>query len=82
MGKYLEDKVLDSVLENYFNEGVNISKPYKEYPEMVATYKEISKNKRVIEKEALALSANCCKVVPAELGEQIGDYAAVATALL
>ena len=38
--------------------------------------------KRVIEKEALALSANCCKVVPAELGEQIGDYAAVATALL
>lgn len=38
--------------------------------------------KQVIEKEALSLSANCCKVVPALLGEQIGDYAAIATALL
>ncbi len=38
--------------------------------------------KKVIEKEALALSAGCCKVVPAALGEQIGDYAAVAVALL
>ena len=38
--------------------------------------------KRVIEKEALSISANCCKVVPAVLGEQIGDYAAIATALL
>lgn len=38
--------------------------------------------KRVIEKEALSLSANCCRVVPAELGEHIGDYATVAAALL
>ena len=38
--------------------------------------------KEVIEKEALGCSANCCKVVPAKLGEQIGDYAAIATALL
>ena len=38
--------------------------------------------KRVIDKEALSLSAKCCKVVPATLGEQIGDYAAIATALL
>ncbi len=38
--------------------------------------------KRVIEKEALRISSSCCKVVPAVLGEQIGDYAAVATALL
>ena len=38
--------------------------------------------KKEIEKEALALSASCCKVVPAELGEQIGDYAAVSVALL
>lgn len=38
--------------------------------------------KKVIEKEALGLSANCCKVIPAELGEEIGDYAAIATALL
>lgn len=37
--------------------------------------------KKEIEKEALQLSASCCKVVPAALGEQIGDYAAVAVAL-
>lgn len=37
---------------------------------------------RVINKEALPSAVKCCKIVPAELGEQIGDYAAVATALL
>ncbi len=36
----------------------------------------------VIEKEALSLSADVCTVVPAKLGEEIGDYAAIATALL
>lgn len=36
----------------------------------------------VIKREALKNSANCCEVVAAELGEQIGDYAAIATALL
>ena len=36
----------------------------------------------VIEAEALPLSANVCSVLPAKLGEQIGDYAAIATALL
>lgn len=35
-----------------------------------------------IKLESLNLSSDCCKVVPAELGEKIGDYAAVATALL
>ena len=35
-----------------------------------------------INREALAFSASCCEVVPAVLGEQIGDYAAIATALL
>ena len=38
--------------------------------------------KKVIDKEALSVAAECCKVVPAKLGEQIGDYAAIATALL
>ncbi len=38
--------------------------------------------KSVIDNEALKLSTDCCKVVPAALGEQIGDYAAIATALL
>jgi len=37
---------------------------------------------RVINKEALPSAVKCCKIVSAELGEQIGDYAAVATALL
>ncbi|MBR3844002.1 MAG: ROK family protein [Clostridia bacterium] len=35
-----------------------------------------------IDKEALTMSADCCQVVPAVLGEKIGDYAAIATALL
>lgn len=35
-----------------------------------------------IQKEALPGAAACCQVVPAELGEAIGDYAAIATALL
>ena len=38
--------------------------------------------KKVIDKEALTPAAQVCEVVPAELGEQIGDYAAIATALL
>lgn len=36
----------------------------------------------VIKKEALSETAKCCEVVAAELGESIGDYAAIATALL
>ena len=35
-----------------------------------------------IEKEALLPSASCCEIVPSALGEEIGDYASVATALL
>lgn len=38
--------------------------------------------KKIIDKEALGSAADCCEVVPAGLGEHIGDYAAVATALL
>ncbi len=37
---------------------------------------------KIIKKEALNLASECCSVVPAQLGEQIGDYAAIATALL
>ncbi len=37
---------------------------------------------RVICNEALSLSASCCQVLPAELGEEIGDYAAIGVALL
>ena len=36
--------------------------------------------KEEIDNEALGVSAACCKVVPAALGENIGDYAAIATA--
>ena len=37
--------------------------------------------KETIKKEALPCSAGCCQIIPAELGENIGDYAAIATAL-
>lgn len=37
--------------------------------------------KKEIDKEALSLSSACCKIVPAMLQENIGDYAAIATAL-
>ena len=36
----------------------------------------------VIDNEALPSSAACCQIVPAALGEFLGDYAALATALL
>ena len=32
--------------------------------------------------EALPAAAHVCEIVPAGLGEQIGDYAAIATAIL
>ena len=38
--------------------------------------------KEELAREALAPSLACCEVVPAALGEQIGDVAAIATALL
>jgi glucokinase len=37
--------------------------------------------KQAIEKEALPCSVGCCQILSAELGESIGDYAAIATAL-
>ncbi len=38
--------------------------------------------KEEIDKEALSAAAAVCEVVPAKLSEKIGDYAAIATALL
>ena len=38
------------------------------------------KMEEVIKKEALFHAADVCRVVPAELGEAIGDYAAIAVA--
>ncbi len=38
--------------------------------------------KEVIDRESLSISASVCEVVPATLGEQIGDYAAIGVALL
>ena len=35
----------------------------------------------VIKKEALEISAQCCKIVPAMLGDDIGDYAAIGVAM-
>ena len=35
---------------------------------------------KVIKKEALPQAADYCSILPAELGEEIGDYAAIAVA--
>jgi glucokinase len=35
----------------------------------------------VVEREALAASASLCRIVPAQLGEQIGDVAALCVAI-
>ena len=37
---------------------------------------------RVIRQEALPATRECCRVLPASLGEHIGDYAAIAAALV
>lgn len=37
---------------------------------------------KIIEREALSVSSGCCRVVPAQLGESIGDFGAIATALV
>ena len=37
---------------------------------------------KAIRKDALPFAARACRIVPAALGERIGDYAALATALL
>ena len=37
--------------------------------------------KKVIDREALSLSAEVCEVVPAELDENLGDFAAITTAV-
>lgn len=39
------------------------------------------RTKRFIDLEALPLSASVCKILPASLGEQLGDYAALSVAL-
>ncbi len=36
---------------------------------------------KTVAEEALSLSASACKIVPAQLGDKIGDYAALAVAL-
>jgi glucokinase len=35
----------------------------------------------VLEREALPLARKVCRIVPAALGENVGDYAALAVAL-
>ena len=36
----------------------------------------------IIKKEALAASADVCKILPAKLGDSIGDYAALSVAAM
>lgn len=42
----------------------------------------IESMQKEIEKEALSNSVDCCTIVSAKLGEEIGDYSAIATAIL
>ena len=35
---------------------------------------------KILDKEALGLSRKVCRILPAELGEYIGDYAALSVA--
>lgn len=42
----------------------------------------IESMKKEINKEALPFSADCCQIESARLGESLGDYAAIATALI
>ena len=41
-----------------------------------------AETEKAIRREALPQAAACCEILPAGLGESIGDYAAIATALL
>lgn len=40
-----------------------------------------NETEKALKKEALPFSLDCCRIVPAELGESIGDYGAIAAAL-
>ena len=59
-------------------------------PEVIIIGSIFSRNKNLlydaamsqIQKEALGNSASCCRILTSGLGEEIGDYASVATALL
>ena len=39
------------------------------------------KMEKVLKQECLSYNLNVCKIVPAMLGEQIGDYAGIAVAI-
>ena len=67
-----------SVLIDILNpERIIIGSIYARNEELLKGFAE-----KVIDKQALSCSKNCCRILPAALGESIGDYAAVATALL
>lgn len=67
-----------SVLIDILNpERIIIGSIYARNEELLKGFAE-----KVIDKQALSCSKNCCRILPAALGESIGDYASVATALL
>ena len=41
----------------------------------------INEMEKVIAQESIAFSRECCKIIPAELGDKIGDYAAISVAM-
>lgn len=67
-----------SILIDLLNpERIVIGGNYARYPDL---FGPISRN--LIEQEALSRSVQVCEVVPALLGDEVGDYAAITVALL
>ena len=75
-GRYL-GKGISMLIDILNPEKIVIGSIYARQEQLLVKYMQQS-----INEEALSASAACCCVVPAALGEQIGDYAALGVALL
>lgn len=75
-GRYL-GRGLSVIIDILNPERIVLGSIFERSEELLRPYME-----EEIKKEALSLSAQCCKIVPAALGEEIGDYAAIGAALV
>lgn len=67
-----------SILIDILNpEMVVVGSVYERSEELLKTYME-----EVLDRECLSISKNACRVVPAALGDKIGDYAALSVAAM
>ncbi len=74
-GKYL-GKGLSILIDVLNPEAIVIGSIFARSENLLAPAME-----KEIKKEALSISRDCVRVVPAQLGEKIGDYAALITAM-